>query len=110
MAERDRTMIRRSMVLWVVLASSFGAAMFLIKHEVQVREAWLGTLRQEILASQQSIQVLRAEWSYLNQPVRIEALIRRHMDLRPTETAQIGDIDTLPVHFNIAVARATVAQ
>jgi len=103
-------MIRRSMVLWVILASLFGAAMFLIKHEVQVREAWLDTLRREILTSQQAIQVLRAEWSYLNQPVRIEALIRRHMDLRPTDTVQIADIDTLPVHLSVAVSRPAVAQ
>jgi hypothetical protein len=110
MAKGDTAMIRRSMVLWVILTSLFGAAMFLIKHEVQVREAWLDTLDREILASQEAIQVLRAEWSYLNQPVRIEALIRRHMDLRPTNTAQIGGIDALPVRLRNADARAEVAQ
>jgi hypothetical protein len=100
-------MIRRSMVLWVILASLFGVTMFLIKHEVQIREAKLDTLHREILASQESIQVLRAEWGYLNQPVRIESLIRRHMDLRPTETAQLGGFEALPVRLSEAVAEAS---
>lgn len=103
-------MIRRSMVLWMILASLFGVAMFLIKHEVQIREVRLDRLHRDILASQESIQVLRAEWSYLNQPVRIEALIRRHMDLRPTDTTQLGGYDALPVRLSEATNKAEVTR
>jgi hypothetical protein len=95
-------MIRRSMVLWTILASLFAVAMFLIKHEVQVREARLDALHRDILASQEAIQVLRAEWSYLNQPERIESLIRRYMELRPTDTVQLGGYDALPVRVTEA--------
>jgi len=103
-------MIRRSMVLWTILASLFAVALFLIKHEVQVREARLDALHRDILASQEAIQVLRAEWSYLNQPVRIESLIRRHMDLRPTDTTQLGGYDALPVRLSDASDQTEVAQ
>jgi hypothetical protein len=103
-------MIGRSMVLWMILASLFGVAMFLIKHEVQVREAKLDTLHREILASQESIQILRAEWSYLNQPVRIESLIRRFMDLRPTDTAQLGGYGALPVRLSEVVDKSEIER
>lgn len=103
-------MIRRSMVLWMILAVLFGVAMFLIKHEVQTREARLDTLHRDILGNQESIQVLRAEWSYLNQPVRIESLIRRHMDLRPTDTTQLGGFEALPVRLSDAAVKTEVTQ
>jgi hypothetical protein len=103
-------MIRRSMVLWTILASLFAVAMFLIKHEVQIREARLDALHRDILASQEAIQVLRAEWSYLNQPVRIESLIRRYMELRPTDTAQLGGYDALPMRVSDASAKTEVEQ
>jgi hypothetical protein len=103
-------MIGRSMVLWMILAALFGVSMFLIKHEVQIREARLDALHRGILASQESIQVLRAEWSYLNQPVRIEALIRRHMDLRPTATTQLGGFEALPVRLSEAANKAEVTR
>ena len=103
-------MIRRAMVLWVILASLFGVSMFLIKYEVQTREAELKALHRDIRANQESVQVLRAEWSYLNQPVRIESLIRRHMDLRPTDTSQFGDFDALPVRLSKATQKLEVAR
>ena len=103
-------MIRRAMVLWVTLASLFGVSMFLIKYEVQTREAKLKALHRDILANQESIQVLRAEWSYLNQPVRIESLIRRHMDLRPTDTSQLGGFEALPVRLSKVTQKLEVSQ
>ena len=89
-------MILRSVVPWAVLAGATGVAMFLVKHEVQLREARLEGLRGEIVDNREAIRVLRAEWSLLSRPARVEELIRRHMDLRPAETAQIGGFDRLP--------------
>ena len=72
-----------------MIVSLTGIVMFLIKHEVQVLDARLDRLRQDILAHQESALILTAEWSYLNQPARIEALARKHVEYRPTETNQI---------------------
>ena len=72
-----------------MIVSLTGVVMFLIKHEVQVLDARLDRLRQDILAHQESALILTAEWSYLNQPARIEALARKHVEYRPTETNQI---------------------
>jgi hypothetical protein len=82
-------MFRSSIIVWVLIVSLTGVVMFLIKHEVQVLDARLDRLRQDILAHQESALILTAEWSYLNQPARIEALARKHVEYRPTETNQI---------------------
>ena len=69
--------------------------MFLIKHEVQILDAKLNQLHHDILTHQENVSILTAEWSYLNQPGRIEGLARRHSDYRPTETKQIINMEDL---------------
>jgi hypothetical protein len=89
-------MIRRSIFFWAFIISLTGVSMFLIKHEVQILNAKLNQLHHDVLTHQENISILKAEWSYLNQPGRIEGLARRHSDYRPTETKQIINIEDLP--------------
>ena len=88
-------MIRRSIFFWAFIISLTGVSMFLIKHEVQILDAKLDQLHHDILTHQENILILTAEWSYLNQPGRIEGLARRHSNYRPTETKQIINIEDL---------------
>jgi hypothetical protein len=89
-------MLKKSIFLWVFMISLAGVSMFLIKHEVQVLDAELKQFHRDILNHQETILVLRAEWSYLNQPSRIESLVRKYVAFRPTETKQIFNINTFP--------------
>lgn len=89
-------MMRRSMTLWLLLATCAGISLFLIKHEVQEREDRLNALHREILADQEAIQVLNAEWSYLNRPDRLEHLIRELGDRRAANHLQLTSLDLLP--------------
>jgi hypothetical protein len=93
--------MRRSTILWFLIAGCLGVALFLVKHEVQRREEALASLHRQILASQEAIHVLEAEWSYLNRPDRLEALVRRHLDLAPFETSRLGAIETLPMRLPV---------
>ena len=88
-------MIGRSIFFWAFIISLTGVTMFLIKHEVQILDAKLHQLHHDILTHQENILILTAEWSYLNQPSRIEGLARRHSDYRPMETKQIINIEDL---------------
>jgi len=89
-------MMRRSMPLWLLLATCAGITLFLIKHEVQEREDRLNALHREILADQEAIQVLNAEWSYLNRPDRLERLIREFSENRTANQLQLTSLDMLP--------------
>jgi len=70
-----------------------GIGMFLLKHEVQTRKSELDSLHERIVENQETIRVLRAEWSHLNQPARIEVLTRKHLGFRPTESHQLIGIN-----------------
>lgn len=89
-------MIRLSTVLWVALAGAIGFGLFQLKHQVQAYEDELFRLNRAILAEEQAIHVLKAEWSYINQPQRLQALAARHLDLQPVKPAQIGSLGDLP--------------
>ena len=89
-------MMQRSTTFWLLIATCAGITLFLIKHEVQEREDRLNALNREILANQEAIQVLNAEWSYLNRPDRLEHLIREFSERRPADILQLTSITMLP--------------
>ena len=91
--------MRRSTILWFLIATCLGVALFMVKHEVQRREEQLAELHRQILASQEAIHVLEAEWSYLNRPDRLETLVRRHLDLVPMDTRRLGSVEVLPMRL-----------
>lgn len=91
--------MRRSTILWFLIATCLGVALFMVKHEVQRREEQLAELHRQILSSQEAIHVLEAEWSYLNRPDRLEALVRRHLNLVPMDNQKIGLVELLPMRL-----------
>ena len=56
-------------------------------------------MRRQIEANYNAIHVLEAEWSYLNDPLRLADLTRRHTGLVATTPGQIGDFASLPLRI-----------
>jgi hypothetical protein len=90
-------MIRPSTLLWVGLAGAVGFGLFQLKHEVQELEDEMFRLNRAVIAEQQAIHVLKAEWSYINQPQRLQSLAARHLDLQPMKPGQLGTVAELPM-------------
>lgn len=97
-------MIRASSVAWVVLAVGLCAGLFLVKQQVRGLEAQFSQLNESILDDQQAIHVLRAEWSYLNQPSRLDDLGRRLLHLELRDGAGITSIDELRRRYKLKPA------
>jgi hypothetical protein len=89
-------MIRPMTLLGLILAIAGGVGLFLLKHEVQTMESRLAEVRRGIFQDQQATHVLKAEWSYLNDPARLRDLAERHLALKPVRATQIISIDALP--------------
>jgi len=80
--------------VWFGLTSVAGVALFNITFEVEQLQDELNRLNKQILQEQKSVHVLRAEWSYLARPERIEALAERLLPYLQAPTAkQVGDIE-----------------
>lgn len=89
-----------STIVWSLLAGGIGVGLFFIKHEVKEQEARLGELNQEIERNQEALHVLKAEWSFLNDPARLRALSERYLSMKVLGPAQVATLDTLPRDTN----------
>jgi len=76
-------MIRRTTFLSAALAASMGVALFVVKYQVQNLEDQLTAIDHQIVSERQTIHVLKAEWSHLNEPGRLRRLAVRYLDLVP---------------------------
>ncbi|MCP4329387.1 MAG: hypothetical protein GY791_13230 [Alphaproteobacteria bacterium] len=76
-------MMRRSTLIWFALAAVTGYSMYQLKYDVVALEEDLAKRNGEIIAYQEAIHVLKAEWAFLNRPGRLQDLAERHLDLEP---------------------------
>jgi hypothetical protein len=81
-----------------VLALLIGAAAYVyeIKFESTLRAERIAKMRSDVLRERDAIAALRAEWTGLDNPARIQGLARRHLKLRPAEATQYDALDRLP--------------
>ena len=83
--------------LVVVIALVCAAAyVYKIKFESTVQAERVARLRTEIRRERESVAALRAEWSKLDNPTRIQGLSGRHLSLRPMDAAQVESAARLP--------------
>jgi hypothetical protein len=80
------------LVLLVVAA----AYVYEIKFESTLRAERVAKMRGDIQRERDAIAALRAEWATLDNPARIQGLVRRHLPLRPTDATQYDSLDRLP--------------
>ena len=84
--------------LWIITAGATGYSLFWITFEVEKLEEELVRLNREILREQETLHVLKAEWSYLNRPGRLENLADDLLpDLRFAKREQFVSFEDLPL-------------
>ncbi len=92
-------MFRTSDIILITVMIGAAAATYTIKHRA---ENTLGEIRQldrEIRFEEDTIDLLKADWSLLKQPSRLQALTETYQDdleLQDLDPNQIGDISQIP--------------
>ena len=89
-------MIKRATLIWMFLATAAGIGLFVLKYKVKSMEGQLAAIHGKTLENLEAVHVLKAEWSYLNQPARLEDLGRRLLNLEPVKATQTIDIEDIP--------------
>jgi hypothetical protein len=85
----------------VLIAAMVAAAAFTYKtkHEAEDRQASLRKIEQQIRFEEDSMDLLKADWSLLTQPSRLQKLSQTfqvELGLQPLEARQIVGLDELP--------------
>ena len=90
-------MIWRLLHIVVLGALVLAAAdVYKIKYESTLQAEKVAKLRGEIRREQDTIANLRAEWSKLDRPDRIQELAQRHLTLKAADIGNYDPLDRLP--------------
>src|SRR3954471_21722213 len=77
----------------LVLAAAY---VYEIKFESTLRAERVAKMRADVQRERDAIAALRAEWTTLENPARVEGRARRHLRLRPADATQYNALDRLP--------------
>ncbi len=72
--------------------------LYQVKEDANEAKQQIAVLKKQIAKEQRAINLLTAEWSYLNQPARLQALVERHgkrLNLGVMKLEQIVTFDRL---------------
>jgi len=89
-------MMRILNILVIAALVSAAAYVYKIKFESTRQAERLAKVRMEIRQEQDAIASLRAEWSKLDTPSRIQALANRHLSLKAIDPRQFDTLRNLP--------------
>jgi len=83
-------MTRRLTLIAVAIAVLVSFGLYRTELRVREMERQLAELNTARLENQRTIQVLEAEWSYLNRPERLQRLAERYLLLVPPAAERLG--------------------
>jgi hypothetical protein len=87
----------RILHLLVIGILVFAAAyVYRIKMESTVRTERVLRLQADIREQRDAIAALRAEWTRLDAPLRLQGLVERHLPLKPINATQYDSLKNLP--------------
>lgn len=92
-------MFRASDIVLIAAMVAAAAFTYKTKHEAEDRQATLRKIEQQIRFEEDTIDLLKADWSLLTQPARLQKLAQTYeaeLGLQPLEAKQIVGLDEVP--------------
>jgi cell division protein FtsL len=100
-------MRKNTLATLIIFILPLALGLFYVKHIVQNLEEDLSSLEYKIKSDKEEIHVLKAEWAYLSRPERVKVLASRYLDLQPTSSEQIAEINTIPLRTDALASADT---
>ncbi len=88
-------MLRFINICLVLGLVALACVIYQVKYQARGIDADIAALDKRIDQERDAIAVLRAEWSLLNRPERIDRLAKKHLKLAPSKPIQIVTLDTV---------------
>ena len=100
-------MTRWLQILSVLAVTVSAAFVFQVKYRSEAVAERVTGLQRAVDEEREAISLLKAEWSYLIQPSRVQELIERHqsrLELQPVSPEQIGTFADIPARRPVPAA------
>src|SRR5262245_41557091 len=88
-------MLRFVNVCLVLGLVALAYVIYQVKYEARALDEEIVSLGKQVDQERDALAVLRAEWSLLNRPERIERLARKYLKLAPAQPRQLVTVDTV---------------
>lgn len=89
-------MIRLSMIIWVMVLAASAFGLYSVKFKVQTIRAAIADVSHELDMERESLNVVAAEWAYLNRPDRLQKLASAYLSSKEVGVEQIADVQAIP--------------
>ena len=86
-------------IVATVILSVSAVFMFKVKHKVQDLKRDLVEYNRQLASDREAIYVLKAEWAYLTDPVRIKKLSDNYLTMQHANAIQAKFNEELPYRF-----------
>lgn len=70
--------------------------LYSVKNDAELARQELRSINREIAEEEQSIKILKAEWSHLNRPEYLQENADRFLALTPLRAAQVAEVADVP--------------
>ncbi len=94
--------LRGADTILIAMMVAAAAWTYQVKHEAEDKLAEIRSLDRAISAERDTIDLLKADLSYLVQPVRLQAIVEAHasqLGLQPLDATQIAHRNELPARM-----------
>lgn len=102
-------MIRALNLAMLALTVVICFGLYRVTHAAQEREADLRSIETKIAEEERAIGVLKAEWTHLSQPSKMQAMASRYLDLEPMKATQIAYLNDIPMRPEGTATMADIA-
>lgn len=92
------------LIIFTIAASNY------MKNSVYRLEDELKEINQNIQNDIETIHILNAEWSKLNNPARLRSLVANHIALNPVKAEQIINYSALPFNYETGESKKEQAR
>lgn len=89
-------MIRLSTILWILLLAASAFGLYSVKFKVQTIRSQIADVSHQLDMERESLNVVAAEWAYLNRPDRLEKLAETYLSSKEVGVDQVADVQAIP--------------
>lgn len=95
--------MRKYIIACLILTVLCGSALFYVSQRTRDSREAIAVLNRKISNEQEAIRVLKAEWSYLNRPQRLERLSKKFLKIEKTKPYQFVRFEDIEMASNIVI-------
>lgn len=103
-------MFRTTDIILIAIMVSAAAATYKIKADAEAQKMLVRQLQAQIHTEEDTIDLLKADWSLLSQPGRLAKLVelyKSQLELEPVDPRQFVKLDELPARPPLTIEELT---